>query len=467
MAAGHVDRTVLSSFYQQPGDIYDDTKTEGAFETLAQQSDDNYDFTAGLISEGTLSRLGIVNVRDYGAEGDDVADDTAEIQAAIDAVYAAGGGTVVVPGGVYKITSLVTVKSNIRFVLDKNATIKRYFNGNMLNLKEQTELFGGVIDGNGGTYSGSLIVIDSGENSSTIANQGHQFIFDTSFRDYESYAVEYTTANKGWLSKIQKCRFDPVSSNTTAIAVKWPNEGLSGGNRAIIDCYSGSPIVDLNGCDNGFIMGNTVGVQAGDTRSSLVFSGSPKKVVITSNRLAHGTNLLTFKGSDHVISSNEIASSVAFDSSCTNVIYDVTNRDQGFSGTIPFATNYIDSKGQEISFTPTWSTSATQPSFGNADVRARYVVDGRTCKVRVYISFGSTSTFGTAVWRFSIPIASLTTSYFTGSAYLGDRAGIFLVKPTDGYGILILPAGGGASSTTPITWTSGSILSFEYEYNLS
>lgn len=43
MAGGHVDRTLLSSYYQNPGDVYDDTKTEGAYEVLAQQTDDNWD----------------------------------------------------------------------------------------------------------------------------------------------------------------------------------------------------------------------------------------------------------------------------------------------------------------------------------------------------------------------------------------------------------------------------------------
>jgi len=45
------------------------------------------------------------NVRDYGARGDGFSDDTAAFKAACSAVAAAGGGTVYVPAGVYKIST--------------------------------------------------------------------------------------------------------------------------------------------------------------------------------------------------------------------------------------------------------------------------------------------------------------------------------------------------------------------------
>lgn len=53
-----------------------------------------------------------VSVRDFGAVGDGVTDDTAAIQAAVNAVSAAGRGEVYFPAGTYKTTATVTISSS-------------------------------------------------------------------------------------------------------------------------------------------------------------------------------------------------------------------------------------------------------------------------------------------------------------------------------------------------------------------
>lgn len=55
---------------------------------------------------------GIASVKDYGAVGDGTTDDTAAIQAAINAVQAAGGGPLNLPEGTYRISSTLTVTAS-------------------------------------------------------------------------------------------------------------------------------------------------------------------------------------------------------------------------------------------------------------------------------------------------------------------------------------------------------------------
>lgn len=61
----------------------------------------------GAVSRNVQSRLrDMVSVKDFGAKGDTVTNDTAAIQAAINAVAAAGGGVVYFPPGIYMVQSL-------------------------------------------------------------------------------------------------------------------------------------------------------------------------------------------------------------------------------------------------------------------------------------------------------------------------------------------------------------------------
>jgi len=63
---------------------------------------------ARYISEPARGFAGIVNVKDYGAKGDGVTDDTVAIQNAI-AVVPAAGGIVFFPAGTYRVTSTLTI----------------------------------------------------------------------------------------------------------------------------------------------------------------------------------------------------------------------------------------------------------------------------------------------------------------------------------------------------------------------
>lgn len=82
--------------------------------SLGNASEDNVTATGSTTARTLADRFGeIKNVKDFGALGDGVADDTAEIQAAIDAAESDGGGVVFLPEGTYHTTATLTVPNKV------------------------------------------------------------------------------------------------------------------------------------------------------------------------------------------------------------------------------------------------------------------------------------------------------------------------------------------------------------------
>ena len=87
-------------------------------------TDFTYNSSTNTLKTGILDNGGaLYNVKVFGAVGDDATNDTAAIQACIDARQAAGGGTCYIPSGIYLIQSLkfwngATAYSNISLIGD-------------------------------------------------------------------------------------------------------------------------------------------------------------------------------------------------------------------------------------------------------------------------------------------------------------------------------------------------------------
>ena len=123
------------------------------------------------------------------------------------------------------------------------------------------------------------------------------------------------------------------------------------------------------------------------------------------------------------------------------------------------------------SYTPAWTATGTAPAIGNAVVTGRYrrSTDSDLVRVEFNIVFGTTSTYGTGTYRFSLPVAASTTAQTTtvGIAYLLDSGTI--VRPgSTGFisstTISIASDSGEVGQTVPYTWTTSDQIRVTLEY---
>lgn len=114
---------VLSGTYPNPGFAVDMATQAELDAAAAAAAPLTHTHDAAYVEQDTL----VYNVRDYGATGDGVADDTAEIQAAIDAAELVNG-EVLLPRGTYLVSSALTIQSPSR-VTGSGAVVTRTATG--------------------------------------------------------------------------------------------------------------------------------------------------------------------------------------------------------------------------------------------------------------------------------------------------------------------------------------------------
>ena len=87
-----------------------------------------------------------VNVKDFGAVGDGVTDDTAAINSAIEA-QKTNGGAVYVPAGTYKIASTITLRRNVPFIGDGSTSVTFEYSGSSFAMQVGDAAFRQTSDG--------------------------------------------------------------------------------------------------------------------------------------------------------------------------------------------------------------------------------------------------------------------------------------------------------------------------------
>lgn len=75
-----------------------------------------------------------------------------------------------------------------------------------------------------------------------------------------------------------------------------------------------------------------------------------------------------------------------------------------------------------VPYTPAWSSTGTAPALGNGTLVGWYKLIGKTCTVTLRLTAGSTSTYGTGAYGFSLPFTASSSADWVGRAFLGDAS---------------------------------------------
>lgn len=123
MAAGYVPTSPLNTLYSNTtaGTAASPDAVDGAVQAIVTAVNDNYDYTATLISAGTLSRLGVYNLDDT-AVGDGTTDDYAALNALLTTIGSASATIAITK--VFRIATNITIPSNVTLWFLKGGQLK-------------------------------------------------------------------------------------------------------------------------------------------------------------------------------------------------------------------------------------------------------------------------------------------------------------------------------------------------------
>jgi hypothetical protein len=114
-------------------------------------------------------------------------------------------------------------------------------------------------------------------------------------------------------------------------------------------------------------------------------------------------------------------------------------------------------------YSPVWTTAGTAPAIGNGTLVGKFAQVGKTVIARIILTAGTTTTFGTLGWSFTLPVAaaaaedglignvagldSSVPGWFPGTALLGSTTTLSPVN-------LAAPAAS-YTNAAPFAWATG------------
>lgn len=306
VALGHLDETHVSPAKPRTGDlrIADGTNwNPGSGSGMYFYQDSAWNFLTSA-SSGSSSLW--ISVKDHGAVGDGVTDDSTAINAAITAANAlANGGVVVFPPAIYLIGTALALKSNVTLLM-YGAKLKVKDSSNIHGIRiasaaSNMAILGGEIDGN----KTNNLTGGNGITSAPAASFAYLIIKDVyvhDFRDNGIYPQGTSTVSPSTNIKISGCTVD--NNGASGISGDFIEHFLWTGNTARDNSEHGIGIIGTG--RHGAIVGNYAS-GSGIADNFTGYSADNEHLSIIGNISNGGGNHgIHFGGNDVTISGNTV-----------------------------------------------------------------------------------------------------------------------------------------------------------------
>lgn len=388
------------------------------------------------------------DVRRYGAVGDDSTDCTAAIQAAISV-----GGDVYFVGGTYRANNLTQTASLQKLMGFGWVRIKKNADGPILTCSGSDVELNGIGfsgDASSPTFTGDGVVMN-GDNPRLI-NCGVRWISGLPVKATGNHVQIIGTCDTYQTTDATSGGYDiqiGVSGTATLYhRIKGIKSSQPTGGIKFIDC--GGQVVEGSQFGKLAITSGTspAGVNGGHYYGNRILGNVDVNISNSSfSANLFGAITVTLAGST---SGHRFGPSNGFDSSATLADSSVES-------------TFIDSRDATTkTYTPTWTAASVNPAIGNGSIDGRYYKLGKLCFVSIKVVMGSTTTFGTGAWFFSLPAIPATFSPQLGSCRVLDsgtnfRTGV-AVTLSDGTARMQGTIDSDTStldSARPMTWASG------------
>ena len=350
---------------------------------------------SGAVARSAQDKLReTVSVKDFGAVGDGVTDDTAAIQAALNS----GTKEIHITQGTYRITSTLTISGNgYRIVQAGNlaAVLLKDFSGTTIAFNAGEVIWENCcINGQGAIYTGpSQVGIFVG----TGGGFGSK-LFNPRIYNIGSACVRFDSDSGAGFSIISGL-LEPLPSTQAAIDHTAVNDTGPMG-RIVTGVQSGNVLID-------FAYMQTTLVSSCVT-NFLRYDSTTSKASVVGCRISNGVvGTININGIDNLFVGNIVAGNVDIPSGASNPTVMNNTFASGAvvtnSGNIASAT--LDQTN--VPYTPTWTSSGTQPVLGNGAISGLYDRNGKDIHAFGQLVIGSTTTFGTGAYQFGLPFPNV------------------------------------------------------------